>query len=51
MEIRLTCNGVDGGRFGKDARGEGNPHWGLDLLADVGTEVIARGGRSRVVQA
>ncbi|PQJ35642.1 hypothetical protein BSZ35_14485 [Salinibacter sp. 10B] len=28
-----------GGRFGENARGQGNPHYGIDLLADIGTEV------------
>jgi hypothetical protein len=44
MEIRATCAGIEGGRFGEDARGEGNAHWGIDLLADEGTEVQVREG-------
>jgi len=40
MDIRATCAGVDGGRF----EGRGGDHEGLDLLADVGTKVTARGG-------
>ncbi len=44
MDIRSTCDGIEGGRFGEDARGDGEPHWGIDLLADVGTKVTARGG-------
>jgi len=39
MDIRPTCAGIEGGRFG----GRGGDHEGLDLLADVGTEVTARG--------
>lgn len=39
MDIRPTCSGVEGGRFGENARGQGNPHYGIDLLADIGTEV------------
>jgi murein DD-endopeptidase MepM/ murein hydrolase activator NlpD len=46
MDIRSTCSGVEGGRFGENARGEGNPHYGIDLLAEIGTSTTAlRSGR------
>lgn len=41
MDIRATCDGIEGGRFGENARGDGKPHHGIDLLAEVGTEVYA----------
>lgn len=48
MEIRPTCAGIEGGRYGEEARtnaqGDPVPHWGLDLGgsdAEVGTEVSA----------
>ena len=40
MDIRATCAGVEGGRFG----GRGGAHEGLDLLAEVGTELYAMNG-------
>jgi murein DD-endopeptidase MepM/ murein hydrolase activator NlpD len=46
MEIRPTCAGIEGGRYGEEARtnaqGEDVPHWGLDLGgsdAEIGTEI------------
>lgn len=47
MEIRPTCNGVDGGRFGwtrEDENGNEVFHGGLDLLADKGTDLHAMEG-------
>ena len=48
MDIRPTCAGTEGGRFGEEARqdadGNPKPHWGLDLGgsdAEVGTEISA----------
>ncbi len=41
MDIRATCSGVEGGRFGENARGPGNPHYGIDLLAEIGTPTWA----------
>jgi hypothetical protein len=40
MEIRGTCDGIEGGRFG----GRGGAHEGMDLLADVGTDVHSISG-------
>lgn len=40
MEIRPTCSGVDGGRF----NGRSGDHDGIDLLADVGTNLHASVG-------
>lgn len=37
MQIRSTCSGVEGGRFG----GRDGDHEGLDLLAEVGTSLHA----------
>jgi hypothetical protein len=46
MDIRATCAGIEGGRFGEEARqypdGTPKPHWGLDLggrNAEIGTEI------------
>jgi murein DD-endopeptidase MepM/ murein hydrolase activator NlpD len=47
MDIRATCDGVEGGRYGY-TRGPNNeqPHWGLDLEGEVGARVAAmRGGQ------
>jgi murein DD-endopeptidase MepM/ murein hydrolase activator NlpD len=41
MDIRATCDGVEGGRFGENARGPGDAHYGIDLLAEVGTPAWA----------
>lgn len=41
MDIRATCAGREGGRFGENARGTGDPHYGVDLLAEVGTPAWA----------
>jgi hypothetical protein len=41
MDIRATCDGVKGRRFGENARGEGDAHYGIDLLADPGTSAWA----------
>lgn len=53
MDIRPTCAGIEGGRFGEEARqhpdGSEKPHWGLDLGgsdAEIGTEVNAVEGGS-----
>jgi len=40
MDIRATCAGIEGGRFG----GRGEDHEGLDLLADVGTDLHSTTG-------
>lgn len=40
MEIRGTCDGVEGGRFG----GRNGTHYGLDLLAATGTSLHATDG-------
>jgi murein DD-endopeptidase MepM/ murein hydrolase activator NlpD len=55
MDIRPTCAGIEGGRYGEEARtdAEGDPvsHWGLDLGgsdAEIGTEISAiEGGTVR----
>jgi murein DD-endopeptidase MepM/ murein hydrolase activator NlpD len=41
MDIRATCDGVEGGRFGENVRGPNDkkPHYGIDLLAESGTVV------------
>ena len=52
MDIRPTCAGTGGGRFGENARqypdGSDKPHWGIDLGgkdAEIGTEITpSRGG-------
>ena len=41
MDIRATCDGIEGGRFGENARGSGDAHYGIDLLAEVGTPAWA----------
>lgn len=45
MDIRSTCDGVEGGRYGY-TRGPNNTqfHGGLDLSAEVGTELFAMKG-------
>ena len=50
MDIRPTCAGIEGGRWG-DTRGPNNEqfHGGLDLDADKGTELFAMEG-GEVVQ-
>jgi len=46
-EIRPIPNsGVEGGRYGPDARGEGEEHWGIDIKSDVGDPLYSMtGGR------
>jgi murein DD-endopeptidase MepM/ murein hydrolase activator NlpD len=48
MDIRPTCAGIEGGRYGEEARtnaqGDPVPHWGVDFggsNAEIGTEISA----------